>query len=290
MLPPNLRPTDVVALLAVKRTGSISGAARVQQVTPSQVSKAVARLEQSLSAALLVRAGRGVQLTQAAERLVPHLEQVVERLTLLRSVAADLPSLTVAAPSSLTDVFLPVMAAGLTGVRMRALQMPPALIRQHAPDALFDVVLLDESLPSPWVSTEVGILRKGLFASRQLAKQLGHFPVRQERLTSVPFISPIHNAERQFVPIEDDCPLGASKRTMGHQAQTLGLALELAAVTHQLVFGPVVGARRYVKLGLLVEVPVKGWDVRERFHVSCDATRVRASVQRNLLRAVRAIL
>ena len=57
---PELRLADLLTLLAVQRTGSISGAAREMRVTPSQVSKAMARLERHFGVRLLSRGARGV--------------------------------------------------------------------------------------------------------------------------------------------------------------------------------------------------------------------------------------
>src|SRR5438034_300539 len=75
--PGDLRLADLETFLAVRRYGSASGAARELKVTPSQVSKAVDRLEGALGQALLLRSGRGVRLSEAALRMVPHIEDIV---------------------------------------------------------------------------------------------------------------------------------------------------------------------------------------------------------------------
>ena len=61
-----LRIADVATFLAVARSGSVTMAARQLDVTPSQVSKAVARLEGYLKVRLIERSGRGIILTDAA--------------------------------------------------------------------------------------------------------------------------------------------------------------------------------------------------------------------------------
>ena len=94
----------------------------------------------------------------------------------------------------------------------------------------------------------------------------------------------------QFVPVDDDCPLTHDDRTIGHEAQTIGLALELAATTGQLVFGPSVAARRYVSSGALVEVKVRGWDVTEPLFIVSNSDRVLARVQKAIVRALRVAL
>jgi hypothetical protein len=63
--------------------------------------------------------------------------------------------------------------------------------------------------------------------------------------------------------------------------------VELAISTEQLVFGPTISARAHVERGELVEIPVKGWDVRDELLVGCSADRVRAAEQRAICDALR---
>ena len=60
-----LHLADVATFLSILRLGSISGAARALTVSPSQVSKAVARIEQLLGVKLLMRSERGVVASDA---------------------------------------------------------------------------------------------------------------------------------------------------------------------------------------------------------------------------------
>ena len=55
-----LHVADLTTFLAVRRAGSVSTAARELGVTPSQVSKAIARLEATLRVRLFSRGARGV--------------------------------------------------------------------------------------------------------------------------------------------------------------------------------------------------------------------------------------
>src|ERR1700730_4056046 len=77
---PELRLADLITLLAVQRTRTISGAARELRVTPSQVSKAVSRLEGHYGVRLLSRSARGVVPTPAARRMLPRIANAVEEL------------------------------------------------------------------------------------------------------------------------------------------------------------------------------------------------------------------
>lgn len=287
----DLRVGDLHTFLAVRRTGSVSAAAREQGVTPSQVSKAITRLESILRVRLLTRGTRGVALSHEARLVLPHVEAALGSLQLLeRPEKSSAKALTVAAPSYLISSFLPAVACALPQLQVRGIELAPSLIRAYAPENLFDMALLAgaaDRMPATWVSVKVGEIRSALFATPAVAQRLAPFPVPAAKLRSVPFVTPIYLAEGHYLTIGDDCPLGLSERTAGHAAQTIGIGLELAARTGQLVFGPVAPARRFVATGALVEVEVRGWSVREALYVSCNADRMLAKVQTAVIKSLR---
>lgn len=287
----DLRVADLTTFLAVRRSGSVTGAARVLGVTPSQVSKAIARLETILGVRLFSRGSRGVALSEQARVVLPHIESAVSSLLLLgRSESPIIAELTVAAPSYLIACFLPAVACGLPQLRVRGVELAPSLVQTYASENFFEMAILARSaerMPTTWVNVKVGEMRSGLFATPDLARRLAPFPVSVHKLRSVPFVAPIYNADGRYFAADDDCPLPVAERRKGHSAQTIGSALELAARTHQLVFGPVVAARHFVATGSLVEVPVRGWSVKDALYISCNADRMMAKVQTAVVRAMR---
>jgi DNA-binding transcriptional LysR family regulator len=287
----DVRLADISTFLAVHRLGSISAAARDLKVTPSSVSKAIDRLEAGLGQRLIEQVGRGVQLSDAARRLAPQLEQLLASLSALRD-GDDERRLSVAAPSYLLMRFLAPIARTQPALKLRGVELPPGLVRAHAAASFFDVTFTigRERLPAPWVSVEVGPMRKALYATPRLAAQLGTAPVPPEVLRQHRFVAAVYQSGGQFVPVDDDCPLPRDERRLGHEVQTIAMALELAAATDQLVFGPEVAARALLDRRLLVEVPVEGWDVRDPLVLACHGDRVKAALQRELLRALRAEL
>lgn len=64
--------SDLKLFLAVTSTGSLSAAARQLDVTPMQVSRRVAALEEELGVRLFHRSTRSVSLTAEGEALLPH--------------------------------------------------------------------------------------------------------------------------------------------------------------------------------------------------------------------------
>jgi DNA-binding transcriptional LysR family regulator len=287
-----LRFGDLLTFLTVHRCGAITGAARALKVTPSQVSKAVHRLEEQLGVTLLARSSRGVIVSDAGRRMMPQLEELAARLRGLRAEVTAHEELALAAPSYLNAIFLPRIAAALPEVRVRGLELPPALVRAYAVESFFDVAFLvgDEALPGDWVVTRVGRVRKALFAPPSLAARLGHAPVDPARLRELPFVTPIYNVNGQFVPADDGCPLAHPARRLGHQSTTLVVGLDLARATGQLIFGPAIAAASHVARGELREVRVRGWDVREPLSLAAAGARVRAKTQRALASLVAAAL
>jgi len=286
-----LRIADLTTFLAVRRSGSVTGAARVLGVTPSQVSKAISRLETVLGVRLFSRGSRGVALSEQARAILPHIEAAVTSLLLLgRNESPSISELTVAAPSYLIAAFLPAVASALPQLRVRGIELAPSLVQTYASENFFEMAILPRSadrMPTTWVSVKVGDLRSGLFATPDLARRLAPLPASVNKLRSVPFVTPIYNADGRYLPADDDCPLVLAERRRGHSAQTFGSALELAARTHQLAFGPTIAARRLLTSGSLVEVPVRGWSVSEPLYISCNADRMMAKVQTAVLNAMR---
>jgi DNA-binding transcriptional LysR family regulator len=288
-----LRLGDLATFLAVRRSGSITAAARELTVTPSQVSKAIARLEHTLRLQLLTRGSRGVCLSEAGLRVLPHVEAAVARLLAVGSTNAEATELTVAAPSYLLESFLPTIERAQPQLHIRGLELPPALLRAYSAEDFFDVCLMHtgmDRLPPSWSSVHVGEIRQALFASPALARELGAQPLSVDRLRTVPFISPVYYADGHLVPAQDDCPLTRSDREVGHQVLTVVLALELATRTDQVVFGPCIAARAHLAAGTLVEVRVQGWNVRSPLYLACSGDRVLARVRNAVAEALRADL
>jgi DNA-binding transcriptional LysR family regulator len=286
-----LRLADLLTLLAVHRTGSISGAARELRVTPSQVSKAMARLERHFGMRLLSRGARGVVPTAAGRQVLPHIVSAIDELTQLIGMREDqVPSLelTVAGPSYLVAIILPAVMGLLPRVRVRGLEMAPAQLRARVAENLFDVALSPggiDNRPAAWTTDVVGPLRIGLFARPAFAKRLGPLPLTDERVRALPFIGPAKVIGDSLLTTGDDCPLPVGDRWIAHEVQTIGAALEFACRSDHVVFGPQVAARRHIKAGTLVEIPVSEWDVYEPLQVLCNSDRVLSRVRTAVLQA-----
>ena len=286
----DLRIGDLATFLAVVRARSITRAARELDVTASQVSKTIARIEGRIGRELVRRGARGVELTEAGEASVPLVETIFEQLGRMERQEHEGPvTLTIAAPSFLCAVLVPAVIAALPQHRIRGLELPPAALRAHPSDGVFDMLVVTGSakrmLPA-WSVVPLGSVRKGLLCSPKLADKLGKAPVSPKALLDVAFLTPVYNLNGQLVPAEDDCPLAAGERKAGHEVQTLACALETAAESEYAVFGPICAARRLIDAGAVVEVVVRGWDVREECALAVNPDRVLSRVRNTLAEAL----
>jgi DNA-binding transcriptional LysR family regulator len=287
----SLRLADLELVQTVIRHASISSAARELKVTPSHISKVVSRVERHLHTVLLRRTPQGIAPSDQARLLGPRLDDIVQRVRGLGAEHDETAMLTVAAPSYLNARFLPVIAQAVGPMRVRGLELPPSLLRAYSSSGLFDMALTVEGagrdpFPATWVHSEAGSLRWGLFAPPLLAQRFGHTPVAPSALTKIPFVVPVFVSQGQLVAVHDGCPLALKDRRRGHEAQTIALALDMAAASAQLVFGPLLAAHQHLVSGALVEVPVAGWNVEQRLHVVCNGEGVLARVRNSVVKAL----
>jgi DNA-binding transcriptional LysR family regulator len=288
-----LRLNDLSTFLVVYRTESVTSAARELGVTPSQVSKAISRLEAALRLRLFVRGARGIALSSDGRQILPRLEQLVSlSRSLGRIEQAAERQLTIAAPSSLLPPLLPRIIKALPRIRVRGIELLPALLRGYASEEIFDVAILPggiAGLPSKWANVRIGDLRKSLLASPEAAKKLGPRPTLDE-VRAASFVGPVAYDGGKFVAATDDCPLPLEERTVTSEVGTMDLALRIALECGQLVFGPVLAAQRELADGSLVELNVRGWNVSETLFLACHSERVLARTQTAILDATRAAL
>jgi DNA-binding transcriptional LysR family regulator len=293
---PELRLSDLNTLLAVQRTGSISGAGRELRVTPSQVSKAIARLERHFGVRLLSRGARGVSPTAAGRQVLPRVANAVAELRATAAVGrGESPAveLTIAGPSYLVASILPSLVTLVPSVRLRGLELAPAHLRSYVAENVFDVALAPggmDNRPAAWTVDMVGFCRSALFARTAFAKRLSPLPLTLDRVRSLPFVGPARVNGERFAFVSDDCPLAWEKRWIALEAQAVSTALEVVLRSDHVVFCPVLAAARHLASGDLVEVPVTGWDVQEPLHVLCNGDRVLSRVRQAIVKVAAEIL
>lgn len=115
-------PRRLLVFREVARAGSLAGAARVLGWTQPAVSQHVRRLEEAAGTPLVVRAGRGVALTEAGRVLLRHADAVADRLD---AAEQDLAALAGLQTGRVRVAAFPTAAAVLTDLRAWAERAPP---------------------------------------------------------------------------------------------------------------------------------------------------------------------
>jgi len=109
---------------AISATGTIAGAARSLDYTPSAVSQHLTALEREADAALVERSNRGVVLTPAGRLLAAHASNVLDLVhDAFDQVAAsaghhETPIAIAAFPSAITTMLLPLLDAVAPAIRL----------------------------------------------------------------------------------------------------------------------------------------------------------------------------
>lgn len=77
------------SLIAVAELGSITAAARQQNLTPGAVAQRVASLESEIGATLLDRSGRGMSLTAIGSQVILRARAIVQDARSLRTLITE---------------------------------------------------------------------------------------------------------------------------------------------------------------------------------------------------------
>ncbi|GAA0293342.1 LysR family transcriptional regulator [Rhodovulum strictum] len=109
---------DMRLFLAVARAESLTGAGKVLKLDPATLGRRIARLEETLGAALFARSPRGYGLTEAGERLMDRAMQAEQALTEgaeeLRGQGGQLTgSVRIGAPDGVANFLLPQVTAAI---------------------------------------------------------------------------------------------------------------------------------------------------------------------------------
>lgn len=193
--------------VAVAEAGGFAKAAARLRASPPSITRAVAALEQSLGAQLLVRTTRVVRLTEAGRRFLERARQVLADLDgAEREMAGEtgIPAgrLTITAPLTMgRTVLLPVISGFLKGhPRMTARLM--LLDRQiNLVEEGIDLALRVGDLPdSSLIARQVGEVRRVLVASPAYLAKRGRLsaPADLKRHSIIAFTSLQPNKEWIF--------------------------------------------------------------------------------------------
>lgn len=260
---PQLQWETQRAFLAVLRTGSLSGAARLLGIAQATARRRIEALEQSVGVSLFIRSPQGLLPTDMARELIGHVEAM--------AVAANAFNRAASADSAVAAGTVRLTCGQLLGVEV----LPPLLrtLRRSHPQLAMELsvsnrlqalalqeadvaVRIRRPNESSVVTRKVSDLHVGLYATPELLAEQG-VPDSIVQLKDFPLIGPDRNlAEIELLQQQGfDC---ASERTLirtdDHLAQLAALraGLGIGVCSSQL-------AQRY---GLVRVLPQQvGFDV-----------------------------
>lgn len=170
-------PTRLKTLRELALRGTMAAVSEALHLTPSAVSQQIAQLEQEAGVALIERVGRGVRLTAAGLRLVPHVERIMAALEDARSDMEAMSGvisgeIRVMAFPSVAAAVLPLAAARIgaehPGIRLVCENLEPrpalAALRSWQCDLAFIDDLTLEETPGIDGLHVVPVLRDDLVA------------------------------------------------------------------------------------------------------------------------------
>jgi LysR family transcriptional regulator for bpeEF and oprC len=179
----------VLPLVTVVDTGSFRAAARTLGVTPSAVSKAIARLESELGVRLIHRTSRVMRLTPEGEEVVAGFREALERVRTTRDAALDAQRV----PRGRLRVTWPLSLAGFFADRIvprMVAQCPDVEVNALITDRVVDLaaenvdlaIRIGELVDSSLIARKVGSIRWITVASPAYLAERG-MPRRPEDLT-----------------------------------------------------------------------------------------------------------
>ena len=86
--------SELRAFVAIKETGSFSGAAKSIHLTQPAISKRIQTMEQHLDISLFDRIGKSVQLTEAGQSLIPSYRRILDELKESERIISNLRETT----------------------------------------------------------------------------------------------------------------------------------------------------------------------------------------------------
>ncbi|MBX8467990.1 LysR family transcriptional regulator [Pseudomonas sp. RIT778] len=229
---PQLQWETQRAFLAVLRTGSLSGAARLLGIAQATARRRIEALEQSVGVSLFIRSPSGLLPTETARELIGHVEAM--------ALAANAFNRAASADVAQTGGTVRLTAGKLLGVEI----LPPMLrrLRQQHPQLALELnvsnrlqtlsrqeadvaVRIRRPTEASVVARKVGDLHVGLYATPELLAEQG-VPETPEDLRRFSLIGPDRNAgEIEFLRERGfDCSAEHTAiRTDDHLAQWAAL-------------------------------------------------------------------
>lgn len=282
-------------LVSLARTRSIRELARRQQVPPSQISKAVKRLEHKAAAKLVERSVHGVVLTHEGLRILPIFNDILNRAEDLKQSVTDRARSTMIGIGStsflINHLLIPVLSVSEAAAQMRFrfLEISPDQFTNAGLRNAFEIAFHFGKMdwPSTWHQEKIGDVRWSLCCGKNhplAAKKT----ITEREVLKHRFIVPSYWTQEGFALGNDGCPIPIEKRLRGHETSTAEAGIALVRATDQLAFLPDLLIRSYLGVGEVRRLQVRGWDdVNRQLYLAVRSDLVSQKLFQEIASAVR---
>lgn len=255
---------EMKLLVELDRTKSIRELARREGQLPSQVSKAIKRLEQKTGRKLIERSVQGVVMTVDGHESLPVFRTILERAESLEDKNRHQKTPTLVGIGSTSFLINHLLVPALSqlknkDVRFRYLEITPDLFTsaglRHAFEMAFHFGKIE--WPGTWHQQKVGEV------SWNLCCRKGHPLLTKKNLQlkdvlQFPFVIPSYWTQEGFALGNDGCPIPLSKRIKGDETATAEAAMAIIRRTDQVSYLPDILIRNYEDLGEVKTLRIKG--------------------------------
>lgn len=275
LLTDDIKLKDIHLLMDLLKTKSIRDLARSQKVSPGQISKQVRGLELKLGVQLLERSSHGVEVAAEALSILPYLKGIYHlHLKMIGELRPDRREdfLCFASTSFITTHLLPRVLSEyelqVPNTRFRTIDLPPNRFIPVGLRSGFQlcVHMGDLDWPKTWTSAELGTISWNLYcrAENPIGKRPG-----LEKVLQYPFVYPVYWSDEGIRYGNDSCPVGISKRILGHETATAVSAAEMVRYTDHIGFLPSLVTNPLVQAGELRKLTVKSWKpIQEKVYLT----------------------
>lgn len=209
--------------LAAARQGSFSAAAESLHMAQPSLSEQVRRLEAELGVPLFVRAGKGLELTEAGQLLQPHAERTLDEARQAQESVREVRELTggtvafgtwSSAHHSLTGGLVQDFRAKYPGVRIRVVGQNSAEVADAVRDGELEAGLIALPVEDAGLDVRVALREELLYISSDPERV--REPITIERLAQAPLIL----SDARWAAMDP------TRRQLRERAQAAGLTIE----------------------------------------------------------------
>jgi DNA-binding transcriptional LysR family regulator len=297
----DFRIAELKIFADVVQSGSLREVSRSHHLQPSQLSKLMRKMEESLGHTLLIRSAQGMSLTPEGEEFHKKILQILTVTDEVQGGGRSVPAkkaevkiISIAGPTfvagSLVSPILPALKKELGRLKLRLLTVAQDQMVEAGIRGFFDVAIHVNPIdwPRSWSSVLLGKFYSGLYAgaNHSLPEQ-----AKVSEIKSQSFVVPTYLTKNRFYYGNDGCPIPVRERMVTSEVSSADLAVGVIANSNQVAFIPELIARTAVANGQIKEIKVKEWGaVSVPLYLSVRSDRVTQQLQRILVRELKAQL